>query len=99
MPELELLPAGETVARGLRDLERERQTAEALLVAIAGARLEELGLTLPPTDWLPKEKELALYGLLCRREEDPYYAYCSLLESLDSFLSTAESFGFSQAST
>jgi len=42
--ELEQRPGGDLIAQGLEDLERGRETVEALLVSIGAARLREAGL-------------------------------------------------------
>lgn len=90
MADLDGLPGAERIAAGLRDLEGGRPTAEALLVAIASRRLEELGLEVSPPDRLPRDPELALYALLCASAEDPYYEYNAALRELDSFANALE---------
>lgn len=45
--ELERFPGGDLVGKGLRDLERRRETVEAPLVSIAAPRLRDAGLSVP----------------------------------------------------
>ena len=83
------LPGAEVVAVGLGDLAAGRESVPALLVAIAGARLRRLGVSVAPSVW--KEAELQLYHALCR--EDPataYTRYNSLLRRIDSFARALE---------
>ena len=56
-----LLPGEDLVERGIRDLEREIASAEALQVSLAAPRLRALGLDVPAP--LP-DPELRLYQLL-----------------------------------
>jgi len=90
MTELEGLPAGDAIARGLRDLEEEKISVDALLVVVASRRLTDLGLSMPPGVDLPREPELALYEILCAQSEDPFFAYKAALGELDSFVSSLE---------
>jgi hypothetical protein len=61
------LPGAELVEIGIRDLDREVESIEALLVSIGAPRLRHLGLAIPKT--LP-EPELGLYGLLSKEHGD-----------------------------
>jgi hypothetical protein len=88
MPELEGIPGGERVARGLADLGRGDLTVDALLVLIASGRLAQLGLSVPPRPELPKDAEILLYEKLQARSDDPYGAYRAALAELDSFVSS-----------
>lgn len=90
MTDLEGLPASETIARGLSDLQEGALTVDALLVAVAARRLADLGLPMPPSADLPKDPELALYDLLCGQSDDPFFAYRARLDELDSFVSSLE---------
>lgn len=88
MDELAGLPGAEIVAEGVRDCAGKRETVPALLVAIAGARLRRLGLSVPA---LWDDTELRLYRKL--RDEDPataYARYNSLLRRIDSFARALE---------
>lgn len=79
------LPGLAGIMRGLRDARRGVWSAEALVIAVAQARLRALGLELPES--LPGDAELALYAQLGRDGvADPYGRYNSLLRELDSFL-------------
>lgn len=83
---LEGLPGAEWIAVGVRDLQRERDSVEALCVSAASNRLRELGLTIPEhRDRIP-EPELALYRRLQAEVDDPYYRYNALRRELDSFM-------------
>ncbi len=86
--EIERLPGGDLVARGLRDLERRRETVEALLVSIAAPRLRDAGLSVLHA--LP-EAEHRLYERLARTDPDSAHSrYNALLRRLTSFESTLE---------
>jgi hypothetical protein len=90
MPDLNALPGGELVMRGIRDLNAgETDTVEALLVEIARPRLSASGLAIPgPTR---ENAELALYARLAGEGvEDPYAAYNSLLRRLVSCAAALE---------
>ncbi|MBK6847935.1 MAG: hypothetical protein IPG96_10495 [Proteobacteria bacterium] len=84
---MDSLPSADLVARGLADLRRGRETAAALLVAVARARLEDLGTPVPalpgPLDPCP---ELRLYRLLRRTHPtDAYSRYNALLRQIVSY--------------
>jgi len=84
---LEELPGGDLIAQGLRDLSNGGETAEALLVAIGGARRRPLGYDVPE---LP-DPEHRLYELLARTEPDSAHSrYNALLRRLISFERAAE---------
>lgn len=88
MDDLDLagLPAAELVSAGVRDLQGERDSIEALCVSAASNRLRELGLPIPEhRDRIP-EPELALYEKLQTEADDPYYRYNALRRELDSFM-------------
>lgn len=85
--DLESLPGGHLVERGLRDLAAGRETAEALLVAIGGPRLRALGLDVPEME----APERRLYDLLAREDPDAAHSrYNALLRRLVSFERAAE---------
>ena len=90
MAETARLPAEDRLEQGLRDLEHKRASASALWLALAERRLRSLGLPIPSTDWLPVDREIALYRLLEGRCDDPYYRYNSLKGELDSLISSIE---------
>ena len=90
MPDLEGLPGAERIARGLLEAGEGRATVDALLVAIASRRLDDLGLPVPNAGALGPDAELALYALLGEVTDDPYNAYNAALAELDSFLSSLE---------
>ena len=90
MPDLEGLPGAERIARGLLEAGEGRATVDALLVAIASRRLDDLGLPVPNAGALGPDAELALYALLGEVTDDPYNAYNAALADLDSFLSSLE---------
>lgn len=80
--DLERLPGGERVAKGLADLARGEQTCEALLVSIAAPLLRRLGF---PIREVP-DAEIALYELLQAEHGDAAHArYNALLRELVSF--------------
>jgi len=85
--DLDDLPGGDLVQRGLSDLERGEETAEALLVAIGAPRLTRLGFHVPPVE----HAEHRLYELLARTGSDDAHArYNALLRRLVSFERAAE---------
>ena len=89
--ELEHLPGGDLVAKGLEDLARSRVTVEALLVSIAAPRLRDLGV-LAATP-LP-DAEHRLYERLATEDPDSAHSrYNALLRRLTSFESALECVG------
>jgi hypothetical protein len=87
--DLDTLPGGEIVARGLEDLREGHDTIPALVVAIASRRLRELGVPVPEHDIT--DANLALYRALDR--EDPrgtHSRYNALVRRLTSFIHALE---------
>lgn len=85
------LPGGDLVAKGLEDLARSSETAEALLVSIAAPRLRDLGVLI--ADPLP-DAEHRLYERLAREDPDSAHSrYNALLRRLVSFESALECVG------
>jgi hypothetical protein len=81
--ELERLPGGDLVRKGLADLAESRETIEALLVSIAAPRLASHGLLAAAP--LP-EPEHRLYERLAREDPDSAHSrYNALLRRLVSF--------------
>lgn len=81
------LPGGDLVEKGLRDLSKGRETAEALLVAIGAPRLGRLGFDVPTLE----SPEHRLYELLARDDPDDAHArYNALIRRLVSFERAAE---------
>ncbi len=81
------LPGGDLVEKGLRDLSKGRETAEALLVAIGAPRLGRLGFDAPTLE----SPEHRLYELLARDDPDDAHArYNALIRRLVSFERAAE---------
>jgi len=82
--DLEALPGGELVAKGLADRAAGRETAESLLVEVAATKLRRLGFDV--TTQSDEPAELRLYQWLAR--QDPRRAhsrYNALLRQLASF--------------
>ena len=78
------LPANELISTGIQDLQNERETIAALLVAIGAPKLRSLGLNLPPT--LPPNPEHRLYDLLALDGSDSAHSrYNALIRKLVSF--------------
>lgn len=78
------LPAHDLVSAGVLDLQNERETIPALLVAIGAPKLRKLGLTLPTT--LPANPEHRLYDLLSLTGSDTAHSrYNALIRKLVSF--------------
>ena len=83
------LPGHELVAEGLRDLQQQRETVAALLVAIGAPRLSRLGIELPAQ--LPHDPEHRLYTLLAKDDSDSAHSrYNALIRRLVSFERAAE---------
>ena len=78
------LPGNDLVAIGIQDLECQRETIPALLVAIGAPKLRSLGLQLPED--LPSNPEHRLYDLLSTSEPDSAHSrYNALIRRLVSF--------------
>jgi len=83
------LPGEELIEAGLRDLREQRETVEALLVAIGAPRLRRLGVQLP--DKLPGNPEHRLYELLAKDDSDSAHSrYNALIRRLVSYERAAE---------
>ena len=81
---MESLPANELVSAGMLDLQNQRETIAALLVAIGAPKLRRLGLNLPST--LPFNPEHRLYDLLSVEDPDSAHSrYNALVRKLVSF--------------
>jgi hypothetical protein len=84
MPEMNSLPAHDLIISGIRDLQSQRETIPALLVAIGAPKLRSLGLELPKE--LPSNPEHRLYDLLSATEPDSAHSkYNALIRKLVSF--------------
>ena len=78
------LPGSDLIVAGIRDLESEKETLAALLVAIGAPKLRSLGLELPPD--LPSNPEHRLYDLLSASEPNSAHSkYNALIRRLVSF--------------
>ena len=83
------LPGHELIIPGLADLQSQRETVEALLVAIGAHRLRRAGLPIP--DARPPNPEHRLYELLAVEDADSAHArYNALIRQLVSFERAAE---------
>jgi hypothetical protein len=83
------LPGGDLIEEGLRDLNAQRKTVAALLIAIGSPRLRQLGIELP--DNLPDIPEHRLYDLLAAHEPDSAHSrYNAFIRKLVSFERAAE---------
>lgn len=80
---LQRLPGGEYIARGLIDLSAGKLTVESCLVKIASPQLVRAGLLAQADSAI--DTELVLYRLLQKTESNPYSAYGSYLRTLCSF--------------
>ena len=89
MEDLLLYPGGELVSKGLRDLNANEFTEEALLVLSARFRLEPLGFDVKVPESRPDSSELALYELvLGRLGVGAHAAYNALRRRMDSFVNS-----------
>ena len=78
------LPGNDLIATGIQDLQYQRETIPALLVAIGAPKLRSLGLDLP--ERLPSNPEHRLYDLLSATEPDSAHSkYNALIRKLVSF--------------
>jgi hypothetical protein len=78
-----MLPGGELVDRGLRDLELGVESVESLLVSIGAPRLRRLGLDVPQPLEAPEHR---LYSALRGEHGDATHArYNALVRRLVSF--------------
>lgn len=83
-PGMDPLPAHDLVSTGVLDLQNERETIPALLVAIGAPKLRKLGMNLPTI--LPSNPEHRLYDLLSLNEPDTAHSrYNALIRKLVSF--------------
>ncbi len=82
------LPGADLVAKGLEDLERGVESAEALLVSIGRPRLERIGFVVPRRYERP---EVRLYEHLARESGNAAHSrYNALIRRLVSFERAAE---------
>ena len=83
------LPGADLIEAGIRDLRENRETIEALLVAIGSPRLSRLGIDLPHS--LPDNPEHRLYDLLAKDDSDSAHSrYNALIRRLVSYERAAE---------
>jgi hypothetical protein len=86
-------PGADLVSKGLSDLEAERTTSEALLVAVGAPRLRAAGLDVPAYATKISEPQQALYRLLAETlGDDAHSALNALLRRLISFEHALERF-------
>ena len=83
------LPGAELIEAGMASLERGELTTEALLVALAAARLRALGLNVPQAADDVSAPNLALYAAV-RDGGGDHFDYNALLRRLSSFADAAE---------
>jgi hypothetical protein len=89
--DLDHLPGGDLVARGLGDLAESRETDEALLVSIGAPRLRRQGV--PVESPLP-DPEHRLYERLAREDPDSAHSrYSALVRRLVGFENALECVG------
>ena len=81
---MDSLPGDDLISAGVVDLQNERETIPALLVAIGAPKLRTLGFSLPQT--LPLNPEHRLYDLLSLNGSDTAHSrYNALIRKLVSF--------------
>lgn len=86
--DLEHLPGGDLVAKGLHDLATSSVTVEALLVSIAAPRLRDHGLQVPAPLLDPEHR---LYERPASKDPDSAHSrYNALLRRLTGFESALE---------
>jgi hypothetical protein len=82
------LPGEELIEKGLADLDRGEESAEALLVSIGAPRLRRLGLTVRRPFPSPEHR---LYALLSESDADSAHSrYNALIRRLVSYERAAE---------
>ena len=87
--DLDSLPGGELVARGLADLRAKRETQAALAVSMATGRLRAAGVDVPGE--IAAEPSHALYDLLARDDPDGAHGrYSALVAQIVSFARAVE---------
>jgi hypothetical protein len=88
--ELDRLPGGDLVAKGLDDVRHGVESVEALLVSIGAERLRAVGIDLPRRQvGFPEDR---LYDLLAVEDSDSAHGrYNALVRRLVSFERAAES--------
>ncbi|MGA2656302.1 MAG: hypothetical protein ABSH34_02175 [Verrucomicrobiota bacterium] len=79
------LPGEELVRQGLVDMQADRCTIPACLVAIGLPRMRRAGLVRQEPSALPAEAELQLYRMLRQAGGDAFSHYNALLRQLVSF--------------
>ena len=82
------LPGADLIAAGIAALQRGERTQEALLVAVAPNRLEELGLSVPPVAFEIDDPNMALYAAV-HEGGGGHSQYNGLLRRLSSFIRAA----------
>ena len=83
------LPGADLIETGIDDLRANRETIEALLVAIGAPRLRDIGLDLPAV--LPDNPEHRLYELLARDDSDSAHSrYNAFVRRLVSYERAAQ---------
>jgi hypothetical protein len=81
---MDSLPGHDLVSTGIVDLQNDRETIPALLVAIGAPKLRKLGVSLPAK--LPLDPEHRLYDLLSFSESNTAHSrYNALIRKLVSF--------------
>jgi len=82
--DLDHLPGGDLVRKGLADIADGRESVESLLVSIGAPRLRAAGIVVPGTAF--PEPEHRLYELLAASESDSAHSrYNALIRRLVSF--------------
>lgn len=82
--DLEALPGGDLVRRGLLDLARGVRSTEALLVAVGAPRLAQLGIAVPPHE-LPLPEHTLYLHLATADPDSAHSRYNALVRRLVSF--------------
>ena len=86
--DLQSLPGGDLVERGLADLAQGAETIDALLVSVGAHRLRRAGVDVPAA---LSDPELRLYKLPAREDSDSAHGrYNALIRRLVSFERAAE---------
>jgi hypothetical protein len=87
--DLDALPGGELIARGLRDLAAGVESVESLVVLTGAPRLRRLGFAVPDdTPYYPEDR---LYARLAEKHGDGAHSqYNALIRTLVSFERAAE---------
>ena len=90
--EYDAFPAGELICQGIKDIQAEVESPQALLVAIGRPRLVRIGVSVP--EFSVEFPEMRLYEYISRTDSDAAHSrYNALIRRLVSFERAVECAG------